>query len=624
MKIVTYNINGLRPRISQHGSLLKLLNSLQADIICFQETKLSREEFTADLVMAEGYESFFSCTSTTGIGRTGYSGVATFCRVDSAFSSKEVALPVGAEEGFTGLLEQLRNRSSTMKKDCTLELPAELEGIAKDELLEVDSEGRCVITDHGHFVLFNIYGPRADHDDKERTQFKLTFYKILQKRWEALLCQGKRVFIVGDLNIAPYAIDRCDADPKFEENQFRKWLRSLLVENGGPFFDAFRSKHPDRAESYTCWSTATGAEQFNYGSRIDHILVAGPCLHQEQKLEGHSVMECHVTECDIMTQFKRWKPENVSSHRWKGGRNVKLEGSDHAPVYIGLSVLPDLPEHNTPSLAARYVPRIRGLQQTIVTLLSKRQVAAGLKNHGVSLLSYDSVGMQSCGNNSKRLLDDCSLSGSMSIGNLPTSNQKCDDISPSISKHMGDTSVEAEEETASGGTWTKLNPLTPNKMKTSKKARVGNSSQRTLGSYFQKTPNLSVGVDRTRSDILHAQEDATVDRNTVGQNGSCFLIKEGNNGTPVDNDCNSQLNLSPSVTAVDACSSSQKEKSDVALCEWQRIQQLMDKHKQVPLCKGHKEPCVARVVKKPGPNLGRKFYVCCRAEVLSVSYYHFN
>ncbi|KAI3922634.1 hypothetical protein MKX01_006323, partial [Papaver californicum] len=464
--------------------------------------------------------------------------------------------------------------------------------------------------------LFNIYGPRADHDDKERTHLKLTFYNILQKRWEALLNQGKRVFIVGDLNIAPSAIDRCDADPKFEENQFRKWLRSLLVANGGPFFDVFRSKHPDRPEAYTCWSTQTGAEQFSYGSRIDHILIAGPCLHQDQNMEGHNILDCHVTEWDIMTQFKRWKPENISSYRWKGGRNIKLEGSDHAPVYVSLAELPDLPEHNTPSLAARYVPRIRGSQQTIVTLLSKRQVAAELKNHGVLQASYDNVNIQSCGDNSKRSLDDCIVSGSVSIGNFPSSNQKCDDISPSIRKHIDGTSVETEEETASGRAWKKLNPLTPNKMKTSKKTRVGDSSQRTLSSYFMKKPNVSVGVDHANSDVLQGQENAA-----VGQNGSCLLTKEVNspNGTPVDNKenksfPNSQLGLTPPVSDVDACFSSQKEKSDVALCEWQRIQQLMDKHKQVPLCKGHKEPCVPRVVKKPGPNLWRKFYVCCRAE----------
>lgn len=29
-------------------------------------------------------------------------------------------------------------------------------------------------------VLFNLYGPRAECDDAQRIQFKLTFYKILQ------------------------------------------------------------------------------------------------------------------------------------------------------------------------------------------------------------------------------------------------------------------------------------------------------------------------------------------------------------------------------------------------------------------------------------------------------------
>ncbi|PNX54469.1 DNA-(apurinic or apyrimidinic site) lyase 2-like protein, partial [Trifolium pratense] len=33
-----------------------------------------------------------------------------------------------------------------------------------------------------------------------------------------------------------------------------------------------------------------------------------------------------------------------------------------------------------------------------------------------------------------------------------------------------------------------------------------------------------------------------------------------------------------------------------------------------PLCKGHKEPCIPRVVKKQGANFGRRFYVCARAE----------
>lgn len=73
MKIVSYNVNALRQRIAQFGSLRNLLNSFDADIVCFQETKLRRQEVTADLVMAGGYESFFSCTRTSQKGRTGYS-----------------------------------------------------------------------------------------------------------------------------------------------------------------------------------------------------------------------------------------------------------------------------------------------------------------------------------------------------------------------------------------------------------------------------------------------------------------------------------------------------------------------------------------------------------------------
>lgn len=180
MKIVTYNVNGLRPRVAQHGSLRLLLDALDADIICFQETKLSRQDLSADVIMADGYEAFVSCNRSSK-GRGAYSGVATFCRVTSSFSSQEVALPVAAEEGFTGL--QVYAKNSQIVGDFSIAMPLEEEGLGeltREDLLRVDNEGRCIITDHGHFVLFNIYGPAVDEDDKERVRFKLLFYKILQ------------------------------------------------------------------------------------------------------------------------------------------------------------------------------------------------------------------------------------------------------------------------------------------------------------------------------------------------------------------------------------------------------------------------------------------------------------
>lgn len=61
-------------------------------------------------------------------------------------------MPLDAEEGFTGLLEQSGN-GRTIMRDVLLDMPMVVEGeeVTKEELLKVDSEGRCLITDHGHF-----------------------------------------------------------------------------------------------------------------------------------------------------------------------------------------------------------------------------------------------------------------------------------------------------------------------------------------------------------------------------------------------------------------------------------------------------------------------------------------
>ncbi|XP_042757366.1 DNA-(apurinic or apyrimidinic site) endonuclease 2 isoform X2 [Lactuca sativa] len=455
MKIVTYNVNGLRPRISQYGSLRKLLDSLDSDIICFQETKLSRQELRADVVSADGYESFFSCTRSLEKGRTGYSGVATFCKVNSAFSSNEVALPLDAEEGFTGVLEN--SKGFTSKKHDLLTCVEGLEGFNRDVLLKIDNEGRCIITDHGHFVLFNIYGPRAASDDTERIEFKLSFYKILQKRWESFMLKGKRIIVVGDLNIAPSSIDRCDAGPDFENNEFRSWFRSLLVENGGLFFDVFRGKHPE-------------------------------------------------------------------SYRWKGGGSIKLEGSDHAPVFMSLKEIPDIHLHNTPPLSTRYCPQVRGCQQTLVSMLSRRQSTEEVKAHedhkeGVKRPVFDST----------RLI-------------------QTNDI-------------------------IKIEAMNFTEMK--KKPKKNHSSQLSLTSFFQTT-SKSESVEICETEINQSESDQHHETESNG------------------------------------CNSSQSDQSKIALLEWKRIQEFMQK--SIPVCKGHGEQCVSRVVKKAGPTFGRQFYVCARAE----------
>ncbi|KDP46755.1 hypothetical protein JCGZ_06543 [Jatropha curcas] len=595
MKIVTYNVNGLRQRIAQFGSLVKLLNSFDADIICFQETKLRRQELTSDLAMADGYESFFSCTRTNDKGRTGYSGVATFCRVKSAFLSTEVALPVAAEEGFTGLVDSSRNG-----KDEMPEVVKGLEDFDKDELLKVDGEGRCIITDHVHFVLFNLYCPRAESDDTDRIQFKLLFFKILQKRWESLLHQGRRILIVGDINIAPTSMDRCDAGPDFEKNEFRRWFRSMLVESGGHFFDVFRAKHPDRRDAYTCWPSNTGAEQFNYGTRIDHILCAGLCLHQEHNLQGHNFVTCHVNECDILTEYKRWKPGN--SLRWKGGWGIKLEGSDHAPVYTSLVGIPDVPQHGTPSLSSRYLPMIHGLQQTLVSVLMKRQAAT--QGQSCSISSSSSEGNVTVKKCSKKLI--ASFNSSDISGLPPSDSCSLNANTEGAILITGEHSKDITDQSCRNINLCSGHNNSIPVAQTKKKARKSQWSQLSLRSFFQKSSDSSNRAENSSIDISVSQGDATNSNN----HQSDTAAKDGEFSCPKHDELNSGRGSEDQNEVIDG--PAEKEKNNIALLEWQRIQQLMQN--SIPLCKGHKEPCVARIVKKPGSTFGCRFYVCARAE----------
>lgn len=605
---MTYNVNGLRQRVAQYGTLPKLLSTLDADIICFQETKLTRQDLSVDLTFAEGYEAFLSCTRGNSRGRSAYSGVATFCRVKSAFDSDEAALPVAAEEGFTGLLNG--SKKEMMVGDFELELPLnvdDLEDVTDEELLKMDSEGRCVITDHGHFVLFNLYGPRAEEDDKERLRFKLLFFKVLQERWETLLSQGKRVIVVGDLNIAPAAIDRCDAQPGFEKNRFRKWLRSLLRDSGGPFFDVFRSKHPERREAYTCFSPMIGAEEFNYGSRIDHILIAGPCLHKEQDSEGHNFLVCHAEECDIMIQLKRGNAENTP--KWQGGRTIKLDGSDHVPVYAVLSDVPNLYVHNTPPLAVRYIPEVRGWQQTIVSFLRKKENHPSIRLSCLPKILVDENVEEI--DNGKCMLgpDGETISGCEMVAGasqfsfkqkLPNS---VSEVQPSVSSLSDHSDMFTADENMMLAE-TQKGEFRHCSTSLVKKAR--RSTQLTLKAFF-KQPRGPNYINTLSTDSSHAQADSMKDGENVAHETEPACARKLSENIDLESIVPVRTACIEDPENINSCS--KMEKGNAAMLQWQKIQEKM--RTSIPLCKGHHEPCVARSVKK-GPNAGRRFYVCAR------------
>ncbi|KAJ1481559.1 Endonuclease/exonuclease/phosphatase [Baffinella frigidus] len=159
-----------------------------------------------------------------------------------------------------------------------------IEETTEDELRGLDEEGRVVVTDHGAFILINAYFPamrvadpfatsREEKIDQGRYLFKLRFQHFVAQRIAAAKAQGRKVVLVGDLNVSHQMQDSCDPSPPSDHAKYppRVWLNKLMERCG--LSDLFRHFHPSRAAAYTCWNQQTGAKLTNYGSRIDYILV---------------------------------------------------------------------------------------------------------------------------------------------------------------------------------------------------------------------------------------------------------------------------------------------------------------------------------------------------------------
>ncbi|XP_055480316.1 DNA-(apurinic or apyrimidinic site) endonuclease 2-like [Psammomys obesus] len=345
LRVVSWNINGIRRPLKSleyqvpgncATALQHILKELDADIVCLQETKVTRDVLTEPLAIVEGYNSYFSFSRS----RSGYSGVATFCR--------DSATPVAAEEGLTGQFATL-NRDVGCYGNMT--------EFTQEQLRALDSEGRALLTQHKictwegketPLTLINVYCPHADPGKPERLAFKMHFYRLLQIRAEALLAAGSHVIILGDLNTAHRPIDHCDAGSLecFEEDLGRKWMDGLLSNleyqagsRVGPFMDSYRYFYPKQEKAFTCWSVISGARSLNYGARIDYIL-------GDRALIIDSLQAAYLL------------PE--------------VMGSDHCPVGAALNVS-CMPAKQCPALCTRFLPEFSGTQLKILGFLAHRE-----------------------------------------------------------------------------------------------------------------------------------------------------------------------------------------------------------------------------------------------------------
>lgn len=151
LRIMTWNINCLVPTVRnmehRYKSFKGFLEAFGIHIACFQEVKLPDAKITKDLACVPGYQSFWSTSS----GKTGYSGVTTWCH------------------------------SSVAPREATADC------LGGDERPDLDNEGRLVVTDHGAFVLLNAYVPNAgDHPVRPRLSYKLAFLRALRAKMDEL------------------------------------------------------------------------------------------------------------------------------------------------------------------------------------------------------------------------------------------------------------------------------------------------------------------------------------------------------------------------------------------------------------------------------------------------------
>ena len=224
MKIISWNVNGIRA-VAGKG-LFEFLDREQPDIFCMQETKAHPDQLSDALKSPLGYHTYWSSAQ-----RKGYSGTSTWCKKP----------PVKVEHGMG--------------------------------LEHYDSEGRLVVSDHGDFVLFNIYFPNGASRE-ERHNYKQEFLRDLLEHLNALIKKGREIVLVGDYNVAYLDFDVFDPVRLSKESGFlpeeREWFRNFLKAG---FTDTFRHFAPEERDQYTWWSYRERAREFNRGWRIDHICV---------------------------------------------------------------------------------------------------------------------------------------------------------------------------------------------------------------------------------------------------------------------------------------------------------------------------------------------------------------
>lgn len=230
LRIATWNINSLRLRLPL---LPRLIEALEPDVLCLQETKVPDELFPLEGVRALGFEHI------RFRGMKGYNGVAILSRIP--FVHHDLA-PDWCGRG-----------------DC------------RHLAVELDAPG-------GPVELHNFYIPAGgdvpDRTVNDKFGHKLDFVSEATQ-WFAARTKLSRAVLVGDLNIAPLEHD------VWSHKQLLDVVSHTPVETDGllawqraGWVDGVRHFVPHDEKLYSWWSYRNrdwrGSDR---GRRLDHVWV---------------------------------------------------------------------------------------------------------------------------------------------------------------------------------------------------------------------------------------------------------------------------------------------------------------------------------------------------------------
>jgi exodeoxyribonuclease III len=252
MKIISYNINGIRSAISKGFS--EWLGDEMPDIIHLQEIKAMEEQVDLSFLAQLGYRYIWHSAQ-----KKGYSGVASI----------------------------FKNEPDSFQNGIGIEM--------------YDIEGRFLRMDYGNTTYINSYFPSGTTGDYRQT-VKESYLEDVLIFLIKLKNENRDIVISGDFNICHKAIDinnpqRHKNSSGFLPNE-REWFDRLISEG---FIDSFRLFN-NKPNEYSWWSYRANSRIKNLGWRIDYHIVSASL--KDRISNAYILQEIkHSDHCPVVIEF---------------------------------------------------------------------------------------------------------------------------------------------------------------------------------------------------------------------------------------------------------------------------------------------------------------------------------